>query len=78
MSCPSCGRVSSAHSLDDARACLDAIAKAEPSYCRLTGPSDTAAWRAAVAAHARGEVSDRELIAIRDVAIATDFIARRR
>ncbi len=48
-SCASCGRAVELHGLADARACIAELAKSEPPYCRLTGPSDRDEWARAVA-----------------------------
>jgi hypothetical protein len=37
--CPACDRSLDAHNLDEMRRCSAELAKREPSYCRLTGPT---------------------------------------
>lgn len=59
-SCPSCERALDDHTLADARRCCDELAKSEPAYCRLTGPSDPAAFTAAAARVVRIVAAVRE------------------
>ena len=50
VTCPSCAQPLDRHTLSEARACIEELAKREPPYCRLTGPTDPDEWARAVAA----------------------------
>jgi hypothetical protein len=60
MMCAACGRPALKHDLAEARACLAAIARNEPPYCRLTGPTDRQAWAREVAARWRERIEHPE------------------
>jgi len=60
VTCSACGIAIVIHSLDQSRACLTKIAASEPSYCRLTGPSDPGAWSRAVAARTLDQITHPE------------------